>query len=509
MEFTGFHQHREGPVGRPSDVVASPARSPTSCSPTSRRSWRRPTPRSSPRCSWPTAPRNCSTRSPPARSPARRTATRTPTCGTSAPTSRAPRPPSPRCARCSRSATPALVKTLDDEVRRRRGRAGQAPRRRRLEAAQRADPGRPQGARRRDQRARRADQQGRRGRGASESTRSPDAKWTVSGIGRRRRRSALAGAGAPARPSRWPRPVASARLAVDGPAAGRAPRTARRGAVLRRAPGRHRHAGAGPAALRRVRRHHRRSAPSWSTCCENWTGRRRADDRRAGRRCASARSAAPPEAPPDDTGEALGLPPSGLTLTIGFGADAVPRRRRAGTGSASPTAARPRWPTCRTSPATRSSRRSPAATCACRRAPTTRRWPCTRSATWPASAWAWSACAGRSWASAARRRRPRRRPRRATSSGSRTAPRNLKAEDAALLDEQLWVQPGDGPDWMAGGAYLVTRKIRMLIETWDRTLARRAGGDRRADQGRRRAAGPAGRVRRARLRRSRATTASR
>ncbi|WP_275414799.1 Dyp-type peroxidase domain-containing protein [Plantactinospora mayteni] len=26
-----------------------------------------------------------------------------------------------------------------------------------------------------------------------------------------------------------------------------------------------------------------------------------------------------PQAPPDDTGEALGLPPSQLTLTIGFG----------------------------------------------------------------------------------------------------------------------------------------------------------------------------------------------
>jgi deferrochelatase/peroxidase EfeB len=34
---------------------------------------------------------------------------------------------------------------------------------------------------------------------------------------------------------------------------------------------------------------------------------------------------------------------------------------------------------------------------------------------------------------------------------------------------QLWAQPGDGPSWMDGGAYLVTRKIRMHIETWDRT----------------------------------------
>jgi len=46
---------------------------------------------------------------------------------------------------------------------------------------------------------------------------------------------------------------------------------------------------------------------------------------------------------------------------------------------------------------------------------------------------------------------------------------NLKAEEADLLKQHLWVQPGDGPDWMAGGSYAVTRKIRMMIETWDRT----------------------------------------
>ena len=31
------------------------------------------------------------------------------------------------------------------------------------------------------------------------------------------------------------------------------------------------------------------------------------------------------------------------------------------------------------------------------------------------------------------------------------------------------VAPGDGPAWMDGGTYLVTRRIRMQIETWDRT----------------------------------------
>ncbi|GAB2536297.1 Dyp-type peroxidase [Brachybacterium huguangmaarense] len=47
---------------------------------------------------------------------------------------------------------------------------------------------------------------------------------------------------------------------------------------------------------------------------------------------------------------------------------------------------------------------------------------------------------------------------------------NVKAEDGpAELDTHLWVQGDDeGGDWLAGGTYLVIRKIRMRLESWDR-----------------------------------------
>ncbi len=41
------------------------------------------------------------------------------------------------------------------------------------------------------------------------------------------------------------------------------------------------------------------------------------------------------------------------------------------------------------------------------------------------------------------------------------------------LEEFVWVPPGvpsaGADDWMAGGSYLVARKIEMLLEPWDRT----------------------------------------
>ncbi len=66
----------------------------------------------------------------------------------------------------------------------------------------------------------------------------------------------------------------------------------------------------------------------------------------------------------------------------------------------------------------------------------------------------------------------------ASTSKSQSTPRNLmglkdgtaniKAEDTSLMNRHVWVPDGEGPSWMAGGTYLVARRIRMLIEVWDR-----------------------------------------
>ncbi|HMJ36473.1 MAG TPA: iron uptake transporter deferrochelatase/peroxidase subunit [Baekduia sp.] len=53
--------------------------------------------------------------------------------------------------------------------------------------------------------------------------------------------------------------------------------------------------------------------------------------------------------------------------------------------------------------------------------------------------------------------------------GFKDGTNNLKAEDARALAAHVWV--GDAaaePAWLRGGSYLVARRIRMLIEVWDR-----------------------------------------
>jgi deferrochelatase/peroxidase EfeB len=88
-----------------------------------------------------------------------------------------------------------------------------------------------------------------------------------------------------------------------------------------------------------------------------------------------------PFLPPDDTGEAFGLSPTRLTLTVGFGPTLFEKEGedRLGLAEQRPAALAKISARCRR---TCWRRRARAVTCACRRVPTTRSWPSTRSGTW-------------------------------------------------------------------------------------------------------------------------------
>jgi deferrochelatase/peroxidase EfeB len=56
--------------------------------------------------------------------------------------------------------------------------------------------------------------------------------------------------------------------------------------------------------------------------------------------------------------------------------------------------------------------------------------------------------------------------------GFKDGTRNIHADDTTALDQQVWVSAPTGTSvastgWMTGGTYLVARKIRMEIESWD------------------------------------------
>ncbi|MGW1679712.1 iron uptake transporter deferrochelatase/peroxidase subunit [Saccharopolyspora sp. NPDC002376] len=168
------------------------------------------------------------------------------------------------------------------------------------------------------------------------------------------------------------------------------------------------------------------------------------------------------EAPPGDTGEALDLPASSLTLTIGFGPSLFDGRFGLADRRPAALADLPHFPGDNLDP-----RRSGGDLCvqACANDPQVAVHAVRNLARigFGRVAVRWSQLGfGRT----------------STTSRSQTTPRNLfgfkdgtnnlKAEDTAELDQHVWVQPGDGPQWMDGGSYLVARRIRMHIETWDR-----------------------------------------
>ncbi|MCX6462549.1 MAG: iron uptake transporter deferrochelatase/peroxidase subunit [Pseudonocardiales bacterium] len=169
-----------------------------------------------------------------------------------------------------------------------------------------------------------------------------------------------------------------------------------------------------------------------------------------------------PYAPPEDTGEALGLPASSLTLTFGVGASLL---TKLGLEAQLPAglAELPRFAGDRLDPAL-----SGGDLCiqACADDPqvavhAVRNLVRTGFGT---TAVRWSQLGfGRTSSTSTAQATPR------NLFGFKDGTNNLKAEDPDALREHLWVAPGDGPAWLDGGTYLVARRIRMHVEIWDRT----------------------------------------
>jgi deferrochelatase/peroxidase EfeB len=175
-------------------------------------------------------------------------------------------------------------------------------------------------------------------------------------------------------------------------------------------------------------------------------------------------------APPDDTGEAMGLPASALTLTFGFGPTLFARDGvdRFGIAAKRPEALVDL-------PAFAGDELDPArvggdlAVQACANDPTV----CFHAIRnlvrigRGVVALRWSQQGfGRTSSTDTTQETPR------NLMGFKDGTNNVVAEDDAALREHVWVGAGDDPAWMRGGSYLVARRIRMLLEVWDRsTLA--------------------------------------
>ncbi|HET6625699.1 MAG TPA: iron uptake transporter deferrochelatase/peroxidase subunit [Nocardioidaceae bacterium] len=178
----------------------------------------------------------------------------------------------------------------------------------------------------------------------------------------------------------------------------------------------------------------------------------------------------PYDAPPADTGEALGLPAARLTLTFGFGPSLFrddAGRDRFGLAARRPEALQelPHFPADHLDPA-----RSGGDLCvqACADDPQVAVHAIrnlSRLAFGVASL-RWSQLGfGRTSSTSTSQQTPR------NLFGFKDGTANLKAEQPQQVEEHVWVDPVDDPraGWLAGGSYLVARRINMHIETWDRT----------------------------------------
>lgn len=173
------------------------------------------------------------------------------------------------------------------------------------------------------------------------------------------------------------------------------------------------------------------------------------------------------EAPPDDTGEATALPPSRLTLTIGFGPSLFEKDGvdRFGLKARRPAALvdLPHFPGDNLDPA-RSG--GDIAIQACADDPQVAVHAIRNLARigFGVVAVRWSQLGfGKTSSTTPEAQTPR------NLFGFKDGTRNIAGTETDRLDQHVWVGAKDGTAWMSGGSYLVTRRIRMHIEPWDRT----------------------------------------
>jgi deferrochelatase/peroxidase EfeB len=53
--------------------------------------------------------------------------------------------------------------------------------------------------------------------------------------------------------------------------------------------------------------------------------------------------------------------------------------------------------------------------------------------------------------------------------GFKDGTENIRAEETREMSDFVWVAPTDGPGWMIGGTYLIARRIKILFDVWDAT----------------------------------------
>ncbi|MEV7693914.1 iron uptake transporter deferrochelatase/peroxidase subunit [Microbacterium sp. NPDC089189] len=173
-----------------------------------------------------------------------------------------------------------------------------------------------------------------------------------------------------------------------------------------------------------------------------------------------------PQAPPDDTGEALGLPASSLTVTFGFGPTLFEREGadRFGIAAQRPSLLTPlpRFLGDDLDPL-----RSGGDLCvqACADDPQVA-VHAIRNLSRIAFGRArirWSQLGfGRTSKTSAAQATPR------NLFGFKDGTANILESDREGLDSFVWAAAADGAPWLAGGSFLVARRIRQTIETWDR-----------------------------------------